>query len=65
MWKTDCISRQPFRKKHDKDFVVERSQGGPKDKVAGASGIQIFHQELPRVRYSYSLNHLDSITSIG
>lgn len=36
-------------KNHVKDHVVERSQGGPKDKVAGASGIDIFKQELPRV----------------
>ena len=41
-------------KNHEKKFVVERSQGGPNNKVAGAAGIGMFDQELPRVsRLSY------------
>ena len=44
-----------LRKNHEKDFVVKRCQGGLKDKVAGAAGIEIFHQKLPRVsRLSYA-----------
>ena len=47
-----------FRSNHEKDHVVERSQGGPKDKVAGASGIEIFHQEYQRV--NININTLKS-----
>ncbi len=39
------------RKKHDSEKTIERPRGGPKDKVKEGGGMQIFHQQLPRVRH--------------
>ncbi|XP_028399524.1 protein SSUH2 homolog isoform X2 [Dendronephthya gigantea] len=36
-------------KNHDSEKTIERTQGGPKEKVKDATGLQIFHQQLPRV----------------
>ena len=38
------------RKNHDSEKTIERSHGGPKDKVKEAGGLQIFHQQFPRVK---------------
>jgi hypothetical protein len=45
------------RKNHDSEKTIERSHGGPKDKVKEAGGLQIFHQQLPRVRRARAHNY--------